>query len=105
MIPRDPKKAPKPVSNPAAGMIQDVLEHHGISNAEAARAMKIPRSRLTDVFAGRKGVSADTALRVQQYLGVPAEALLRLQAKFDFYKAYHAKSEDITREVLPLKTA
>ncbi len=104
MIPRDQKKVPRPVANPAAGAMRDTLEHHGLSNAEAARAMCIPRSRLTDIFAGRKGVSADTVLRFERYLGLSAEALLRLQAKFDFYKAYHAKNLEITREVQPLET-
>ena len=104
MIPRDSKRVPRPVANPAAGAMRDTLAHYGLSNAEAARAMSIPRSRLTDIFAGRKRVSADTALRFERYLGLPAEALVRLQAKFDFYKAYHAKNSEIAREVHPLKT-
>ena len=96
--------ADRPVANPASGAMRDTLAHYGLTNAEAARAMSIPRSRLTDIFAGRKRVSGDTAVRFERYLGMPAEALLRLQAKFDFYKAYHAKNSEIAREVRPLKT-
>jgi len=59
-------------SNPAAGLIEDALAFHGLTQAQASRDMKIPRSRITDIFAGRKGVSADTALRAQRDLGIPA---------------------------------
>ena len=47
-------------TNPAAGLIRDELEAREISAAKAARDMSIPRSRLSDIFNGRKGVSADT---------------------------------------------
>ena len=88
-------------SNPAAGLIRDELAERGISAAQAARAMNIPRSRLSDIFAGRKGVSADTALRVERYLAVSASLLLRLQADFDLSKAKREKGKQVAREVVP----
>ena len=88
-------------TNPSARLIQDELEARGIPAATAARDMAIPRSRLTDIFAGRKGVSADTALRLQQYLGIPAGLLIRLQAAFDLSRAEMEKGAIIRREVVP----
>lgn len=88
-------------TNPAAGLIHDELEARGIPAATAARDMSIPRSRLSDIFAGRKGVSADTALRLQQYLGIPAGLLIRLQAVFDLSRAESEKGAAIRREVVP----
>ena len=70
-------------TNPAAGLIRDELEERGITQSRAARDMSIPRSRLSDLFAGRKGVSSDTALRIERYLGISASLLLRLQADFE----------------------
>jgi addiction module HigA family antidote len=101
-IKRDPSKIPNPVSNPAAGIIKDTLEHHQLTASAAAQAMHIPRSRFTDIFKGRKAVSADTALRLEQYLGLPAQLLLRLQAEFDFQKVYHLRQANIASEVAPL---
>jgi antitoxin HigA-1 len=66
-------------TNPAAGLIHDELEARAIPVARAARDMAIPRSRLSDIFAGRKGVSADTALRFDRDLGVSAGLLILLQ--------------------------
>jgi len=83
--------------NPSAGLIQDELEARSISFAQAARSMDIPRSRLSDVFAGRKGVSADTALRLERYLGISASLLIRLQADFDLSKASREKRAVLER--------
>ncbi|MFT6862587.1 MAG: addiction module HigA family antidote [Akkermansiaceae bacterium] len=101
-IKRDPTKIPRPLSNQAAGLIEDTLAHFQISASEAYRAMQIPRGRFTDIFKGRKGVSADTALRLERYLGLSAQLILKLQAEFDFQKAYHTKREAILSEVQPL---
>lgn len=86
-------------TNAAASLIDDTLEHYKTSKPEAARAMNIPRSRLSDIIAGRKGVSADTALRFERCFANRAEWLMSLQTKYDFYKAYHKKSAVINREV------
>ncbi|MBC8325928.1 MAG: HigA family addiction module antidote protein [Verrucomicrobia subdivision 3 bacterium] len=98
-------KTPKLKTNPAAGLIADTLEHEALSAAEASRAMRIPRSRLSDIFAGRKGISADTALRLEQYLGISAALLIRLQADFDLSEAAQGKGKIIRREVTPHTTA
>lgn len=92
---------PKLKSNPAAGLIADTLEHEALTAAEASRAMRIPRSRLCDIFAGRKGVSADTALRLERYLGISATLLIRLQADYDLSQAAYGKGKAIRREVMP----
>ncbi|MDB4265182.1 HigA family addiction module antitoxin [bacterium] len=101
-IKRDSSKIPNPISNPAAGLIKDTLDHHSLTASTAAQAMHIPRSRFTDIFKGRKAVSADTALRLERYLGIPAQLLLRLQAEFDFQKIYHSKRAAIASEIAPL---
>lgn len=88
-------------TNPAAGLIRDELEARGIPAAQAARDMAIPRSRLSDIFSGRKGVSADTALRLQRYLGVSAGLLIRLQAEYDLSNAVAEKGPQIQRDIRP----
>lgn len=89
-------------TNPAAGLIRDELEARGITASRAAGDMHVPRSRLSDIFAGRKGVSADTALRIECYLGVSAALLLRLQTDFDLSKANREKGKELKRTIKPL---
>jgi antitoxin HigA-1 len=88
-------------TNPAAGLIHDELEAREIPAAKAARDMAIPRSRLSDIFNERKGVSADTALRFERYLGISASLLIRLQSEYDLSKAVAEKGPRIQKEVLP----
>lgn len=88
-------------TNPAAGLIHDEIEARGITASAAATAMHIPRSRLSDIFAGRKGVSADTALRIERYLGVSASLLVGLQADFDLSKASQEKGPELKRTIKP----
>ena len=101
-IPRDPLVVPKPLSNPAAGLIRDTLEHHGVTQIDAANAMKVSKSQLSDVIRQKKGVSASLALRFQFCFGIPAELLIRLQADYDFQTAYHTKKTEIAAEVTRL---
>ncbi|MCW1883745.1 HigA family addiction module antitoxin [Luteolibacter flavescens] len=89
-------------TNPAAGLIRDELETRGITASRAAGDMHIPRSRLSDIFAGRKGVSADTALRLERYLGISASLLLRLQSDFDLSKATREKGKEVMQTIKPL---
>jgi addiction module HigA family antidote len=89
-------------TNPAAGLIRDELEARGITASRAAGDMHIPRSRLSDIYAGRKGVSADTALRVERYLGISAPLLMSLQADFDLSKASREKGSELKRTIQPL---
>jgi addiction module HigA family antidote len=96
---RDASKIPFPVSNPAAALIRDTLEHHGVAQVNAAKAMKISTAQLSDIIRQRKGVSASMALRFQACFGVPADFLIQLQAQHDFRKAYHSKNAEILREV------
>lgn len=101
-IKRKLPKVPKPLSNVAAAVIRDTLEHHDISQVEAARAMKISPAQLSDIIRQRKGVSASFALRFEACFGIPADFLIRLQAQHDFRKAYHANGPTIRREVTSL---
>jgi addiction module HigA family antidote len=92
-IPWNPLKIPKLLSNPAAALIRDTIAHHGVTQFEAAEAMKISKAQLSDVIRQRKGVSANLALRVQFCFGIPGDLLIRLQAQFNFQKAFHSKNE------------
>jgi len=98
-IPRDPLKIPRPLSNPAAALLRDTITHHGITQAEAAEAMKVSKAQLSDVIRQKKGVSANLALRVQLYLGIPGDLLIRLQAQFDYQKTFQSKNGELQTEI------
>jgi addiction module HigA family antidote len=83
--------------NPATDLLFDELEARNITQAEAARAMGIPASRLTDIKKERKRISTDTALRLEKYLGVDADFWMRLQQRYELEKAGREGNPDIER--------
>jgi len=90
------KKVPHCTSNAACGLVADTIEHYGLSQAEVARAMKVSPGLLSDVVKGKKGLSAEFALRFEKCLGVSAEWLLRTQAFYDYCTAYHKKFDALS---------
>jgi len=59
----------------------------GVSRNKLARDIDVPVGRISDIVAGKRGVTPDTALRFAKYFGTTAELWLRLQADFDLYIA------------------
>ncbi|GAA5496625.1 hypothetical protein Rhal01_02810 [Rubritalea halochordaticola] len=101
MIQREPNKIAKMASNPAAGILGDTIEHYGLSQAEVARGMGVRPSLLNETLKGKRGVSVDLAMRAEAYFGMSAQLLVRLQADYDFQKAYYARGESIAAAVKP----
>ncbi len=52
-----------------------------------AAALQVPGNRITAILNGRRGVTADTALRLARYLGTTAEFWLNLQKTFELRTA------------------
>ena len=81
---------------------EDFLVDYGLTQYALAKALKIPQSRVTDIIHGRRGVTADTALRLARFYGNSAEFWLGLQAIYDLAVA---DAQKIEAEVAPLKAA
>ena len=85
MIPEN--RAPTP---PGEILLEEFLRPLGITQVEAAGRMGIPLNRLNEVVHGRRGVTADTALRLARLLETSPEFWMHLQAASDLYRASRA---------------
>jgi addiction module HigA family antidote len=77
----------------------DWLADYGLTQYALANALRIPHGRLTDIIKGRRGITADTALRLARFYGNSAQFWLNLQSQYDL------EVTDATRintEVTPL---
>jgi addiction module HigA family antidote len=75
------------------------------TNANAlAKALNVPAPRINDIVRERRGVSADTAMRLARYLGGDARSWLNLQAAYDLRVAEIASAKRIEREIAPANT-
>jgi addiction module HigA family antidote len=67
-------------------MVRDFLADLGVSQADAARALGITANRLNEVVKNKRGISADTALRLAAYFGTTAQFWLNVQAAWDLWR-------------------
>ena len=84
--------------HPGEMIKEDFLADYGISQYALAKALHIPHSRVTDIVKGRRGITADLALRLSRYFGNSAEFWLNLQTEYDLRMA---DSKRIEAEVSP----
>jgi addiction module HigA family antidote len=64
-----------------------------------AKALHVPTPRINDVVLEKRGITADTALRLARYFGGDAQSWLNLQAMYELRVAELASAKKITREV------
>ena len=94
-----------PPPHPGGTILEDILKPLGMSVNALAKTLGITAARLNEIVRGRRGITADTALRLARYLGTSAEFWLSLQLEYDLRVARQAKQKDIERAVRPRSVA
>jgi addiction module HigA family antidote len=74
-------------TTPGEILIEEFLEPLGITQRDFAKAISVTPSYLSDIVHGRRGVSADMALRFEMALKMPARFWLNAQLACDLYEA------------------
>ena len=69
----------------------EFMEPLGLSAYRLAKELHVPLPRINDVVRGKRSISADTALRLGIYFGLPAQFWLNLQNDYDLRLAKNAK--------------
>ena len=81
---------PRISTHPGEILQHEYLEPLGLSARGLAIAIDVPPNRLTDLVRGRRGVTADTALRLAHYFKTDPRFWLNLQAAYDLSKAINS---------------
>lgn len=69
----------------------------GVTVTDAAQLLGVTRATLSRILNGHAGITADMALRLQDWLGINAEMWLRLQAAHDLWEAERKPRPPIVR--------
>lgn len=77
------------------------LEEAGVSQAQLAREIHVPRNRVSMIIRGERNITADTALRLARWMGTTPEYWLNLQAMYDLRVAREDAGEMIERSITP----
>jgi antitoxin HigA-1 len=88
--------------HPGEILREEFMKPRGLSQNALARALNVPPRRINEIVLEKRGITADTALRLARYFGTSAEMWAGLQADYDLRLVRHEKARTIEREVEPL---
>jgi addiction module HigA family antidote len=88
--------------HPGEILREEFMTPHGLSQNARARALGVPPRRINEIVLEKRGITADTALRLARFFGTSAELWTGLQADYDLRLARYEKARTIEREVEPL---
>lgn len=94
------KNGMRPV-HPGEILREDYLVELGMSANALAKALKVPAPRINDIARERRGITADTALRLARHFNTTPQFWLNLQTAYDLRLAEIAAGSRIKREVMP----
>lgn len=76
-----------PAIHPGEMLLEEYLKPLGLTQAQAARQLGISVNRLNELVLGKRGVTADTALRLARRFGTTPQLWMHLQDDWDLHEA------------------
>ena len=90
--------------HPGEILMEDFIEGFGITQNKVAVSIGVPPRRINEIVHGKRGITADTAIRLARYFGTSEEFWMNLQTNYELRlerRAFRDKNVAIT----PLQTA
>jgi antitoxin HigA-1 len=94
-----------PPVHPGEILLEDFLKPMAITRYRLAKSIGVPQRRIDEICAGKRAITADTALRLARFFGTDPQSWMNLQAQYDLESAEIELAERIEREVTPLRAA
>jgi addiction module HigA family antidote len=91
-----------PPIHPGEILREEFMLPRGLSQNALARALHVPPRRINEIVLEKRGITADTALRLARYFGTSAEMWAGLQSDYDLRLARLEKARIIEHDVEPL---
>jgi antitoxin HigA-1 len=88
--------------HPGEMLREDFMKPLGLSANALAMALRVPVTRISEIVRERRGITADTALRLARYFNMTPEFWMRLQMDFDLESAGDAAQSAIHEQIRPL---
>jgi addiction module HigA family antidote len=97
------RKKLKPV-HPGEHLREDFLKPYGLSMNQLAMDLRVPVTRIADIIAERRGITADTALRLARYFKTTPGFWMNMQIQYELDVAEDELRAEIDRDVRPLES-
>ena len=88
-----------PPTHPGEMLLEEFIKPYGLTQTELAKRLGVSYPRLNEIIHGKRSVTPDTALRLEQALGMEAQFWLNLQQTWDLYHAMHSPAAAEIRQI------
>jgi antitoxin HigA-1 len=85
--------------HPGEVLLEEFLNPMGISQNRLALNIGVPARRINEIVLGKRGITADTALRLARFFGTSAQFWTGLQSQYDLDVAEEELAGRLDREV------
>ena len=99
------KKSLLPPVHPGEVLHEDLMKPLGLSLNRLARDLRVPVTRIGEIVHRRRGITADSALRLGRYFKIAPEFWMNLQGRYELEVARRASQAEIERDVRPREAA
>ena len=90
-----------PALHPGEMLREEFMKPLGLSANALAIALRVPVTRISEIVRERRGITADTALRLARYFNMTPEFWMRLQMDYDLESAVEAEQAIVRDEIRP----
>jgi addiction module HigA family antidote len=91
-----------PPLHPGVVLLDEFIKPLGLSQHRLALSMRVAPQKINDIVRGKRGISADTALRLSIALGTSAEFWMGLQSNYDLETALDQVGDRLQEEIKPV---
>ncbi|MGN7211131.1 HigA family addiction module antitoxin [Brachybacterium paraconglomeratum] len=90
--------------HPGEILMEDFIEGFGITQNKLAVSIGVPPRRINEIVHGKRGVTADTAIRLARYFGTSEEFWMNLQSHYELRMERRALHDSVAA-ITPLQSA
>ena len=94
-----------PPVHPGEILLQDFLKPLNITRYRLAKSIQVPQRRIDEICAGKRAITAETALRLARFFGTDAQSWMNLQSHYDLECLELRMAGKIEQEIVPFKEA
>jgi antitoxin HigA-1 len=88
-----------PPTHPGEMLLEEFLKPLSLSQTALAEDLGVSYPRVNELVHGKRGVTPDTALRLERLFGMEAQVWLNLQLAWDLYQAQHSSAARYIRKI------
>lgn len=90
--------------HPGEILMEDFIKGFGITQHKLAVSIGVPPRRINEIIHGKRGITADTAIRLARYFGTSDEFWMNLQSNYELRVQRRALEDDLAK-ITPLQAA